>query len=582
MKITINTMYSYVSFTDEPDEVKKYINNRIQKGLAIREDNYMYNPLVKRGLWDGFTNFYDIKDHKFPTGLLNDVLEIVGDIQEKYSDVSLEIKDNYPEDFIATEDFPETLTFKKGNKELTLRDYQYNAVKEAIRKHMGILNLAVNSGKTGTSMAIIKTLLPYMKREERVVYFVPSKAIFSQAIKSMQEQFGTRNVGYMGDGKRKLSKINVILMPSMVSALKKPKFDKPLSGKHRKEQIFVDEVYPFFKDKKNLSFLLESFIKNYEANTKARKDIMNMLMDIYKDNKTDSKIRLALNNEYMLFQNYAKSTIGDKYKKYEETLEFVKKVVLVITDEAHHSKADTYYNTILQFENAQYRFAMTGSVDKADKLMVQRLKALYESTVYVVSNKEMVDRGVSAKPTINLINIRDSVGIENEKDFAKAYDIGIVHNDFRNNVIVKFTSAMYKLGKPTLVIVNRVEHGEIIKDKLMELGVKSAFISGETENSEREEKKQELIDGKIGVLIATTIFDEGVDVAGIRALVLAAGLKSSRMVKQRVGRILRKKEKDNTALVFDFVDRTNRMLYAHSNERIKIYNNEKFDIKYLN
>ena len=63
---------------------------------------------------------------------------------------------------------------------------------------------------------------------------------------------------------------------------------------------------------------------------------------------------------------------------------------------------------------------------------------------------------------------------------------------------------------------------------------------------------------------------------------MAGGYKSLRLVLQRVGRILRKKETDNTALVYDFCDSMNKVLWQHSQQRLKIYQNEGFDIKYLN
>ena len=63
---------------------------------------------------------------------------------------------------------------------------------------------------------------------------------------------------------------------------------------------------------------------------------------------------------------------------------------------------------------------------------------------------------------------------------------------------------------------------------------------------------------------------------------MAGGFKSLRLVLQRIGRVLRRKEDDNTALVYDFIDRTNELLYKHSQDRVSIYEDEGFDVKYLN
>jgi superfamily II DNA or RNA helicase len=67
------------------------------------------------------------------------------------------------------------------------------------------------------------------------------------------------------------------------------------------------------------------------------------------------------------------------------------------------------------------------------------------------------------------------------------------------------------------------------------------------------------------VLIATTIFDEGVDVSGINCLFLAAGGKSMRQLLQRIGRGLRKKSDGSCIEVYDDVlDYHNEHLTRHT------------------
>ena len=109
-----------------------------------------------------------------------------------------------------------------------------------------------------------------------------------------------------------------------------------------------------------------------------------------------------------------------------------------------------------------------------------------------------------------------------------------------------------------------------------------SFTHGEVDKNVRTEQMAKAKAGELDVLVATSVLDEGVDISGFRALIMAGGYKSLRLVLQRVGRILRKKETDNTALVYDFCDSFNKITYDHSMKRLKIYQNEGFDIKYLN
>lgn len=98
----------------------------------------------------------------------------------------------------------------------------------------------------------------------------------------------------------------------------------------------------------------------------------------------------------------------------------------------------------------------------------------------------------------------------------------------------------------------------------------------------RKQGLEDMKTGKLKVIIATSILDEGVDISGIDVLIHVAGGKSLRQVLQRVGRSLRKKEEDNSTIIFDFLDNTNVFLQRHGEERQEIYEKEQFDIDILN
>lgn len=423
-----------------------------------------------------------------------------------------------------------------------------------------------------------------MEEDEKVAYIVPSKNIFEQAIGTMVEQYGKENVGYLGDGKSKISKVNVIMMQSLYAKLKRPDGDIKLTGKKRESQIFAQEIYPKFERVTNLVSNLRNFITNYDTKgISYRENLKKYMIDLaYNDHVSDAKIRMAFNKELVKYKKLVEKQLGDKLDKWQMYQDLVKDTRVLILDEAHHAKADTYYDTLLQFDNAVYKMAMTGSIDSKDKLMVARLEAIFDKVVYSVRSSEMIQRGVSAKPTINMVNIREPMGLMSKKNFQEVYAKGIVSNETRNRVIVNFANALVKSGKQTLIIVNYTEHGEYLEQQLKDLGVSVEFTHGEVESTKRTEQLNSARTGNIDVLIATSVLDEGVDISGFRALIMAGGFKSLRLVLQRVGRVLRKKEDDNTALVYDFVDRTNELLYKHSQDRIDIYEDEGFEIKYLN
>lgn len=446
--------------------------------------------------------------------------------------------------------------------------------------HSFIANGMVNHN-TEIGAGIFKTLIPQLEDGERMIFIVPTKEIFYGAQERLEMRLG-QPIGLLGDGKRDIKQVTVVLMPTLVSSLKDPTKDVKITPKERKYQIMIDEVIPKFKGKKNLNTLIRNFLQGYPGTTKARSEIREELMELLHANLSDAKITMEFNKYETYFKKAMEKKAGKKYQKYLETLEFMDSVVCLICDETHRAKGDTWFDTIVQFKNAQYRIGMTGTIDKKDPMLTQKLQGLFGEVLERVANEELIGKGFSAKPYIKFVNVKEPRTISDIREYQSAYDNGIVHNEHRNQVIARMCKTVHDTNKTVLIIVNRLDHGENIREELEKLGVYSEFINGELATDVRKQQLADVKSGKLKVLIATTVLDEGVDISGIHCLILGAGGKSLRQTLQRVGRILRRKEDDNSALVIDFYDRTNMYLFNHSKERHKIYNEEGFDVDFLN
>ena len=270
-----------------------------------------------------------------------------------------------------------------------------------------------------------------------------------------------------------------------------------------------------------------------------------------------------------------------------------------LTANCHHTKSDSFYKTFLHAENAIYRIGLTGSIDQNDPMLVQRLRATFSKVISETRNSQMIERGISAKPTIYFSTIEhvlndieeelpngeveiiknEPVDISLNKNYMDSYDKGIVKNNYRNTVIAKIAEINYNKGRGVLIILNRIEHGDSISHMLDTLGIPHAFVQGEMEVEEREKHFTDMKQGKLKVLISTSLMDEGVDISGIDALIMGAGGKSLRQVLQRIGRGLRYKDDgENKLYVYDFTDRVNDFLFSHYKQRREIYEEEGFDI----
>jgi superfamily II DNA or RNA helicase len=122
-----------------------------------------------------------------------------------------------------------------------------------------------------------------------------------------------------------------------------------------------------------------------------------------------------------------------------------------------------------------------------------------------------------------------------------------------------------------LILVIRTEHGKMLTKHLQQLGIQSQFLSGSSDARERKEALSQLSDGRLQVLVATSVFDVGVDVPSLGMIILAGGGKAEISHRQRIGRGLRaKKNGKNVCFIVDFIDSGNKHLLTHSNKRRKI------------
>lgn len=122
-----------------------------------------------------------------------------------------------------------------------------------------------------------------------------------------------------------------------------------------------------------------------------------------------------------------------------------------------------------------------------------------------------------------------------------------------------------------MVLVRLKRHGQILKEMLESVGIRTEFIFGESSQKERMEQLNKLRNKEIDILIGSTILDVGVDVPGVGGVILAGGGKAEVELRQRVGRGLRRKsDQANICFVVDFLDYSNNHLLQHSFERRNI------------
>lgn len=578
-----------VEFTPHEEKyLKPLVDEAMHTQLGVKADGYMFAPSFKSGHWDGIIPFYEIANQRFPTGLLEEVEAILGKLQGQYS-FQYEVVDNRPEKLLRLSDVPKEIKLNMENVgEVSLRDYQQEAVESIIEHQSGILNISTNGGKTLTSAGIISLIRPLLVRGETIAFFTVSSSIFTQTAKRLEEHLGIE-IGRYGLGKKDIKQVNVVMVPTINSALKSdPEKGLKLTAKEGIIKKMAKVVAPMFLEGVNQRQMMKAYLMNFEPKTKADENFMEEIEKVIEKSESDAKAKFHLNSYVVKYDKILKTKNKKAYEKKLEVTEFLESITAFISDEHQHLTSDSLYNTLLACTNAIYRVGLTGSIDLKNKMLLRRLKAVTGEITVKTSNEFLIEEGHSAKPKITfapIYNVEQNgriVNIQNENNYMNVYDSGVVKNEYRNLLIAKITQMCYANNQGVLIIVSRIEHGESIGELLTGMDINFEFLRGEIDIEERDARLDEMRAGTLKVVIATSILDEGVDVSGIDALIMGAGGKSFRQTLQRVGRALRKKkEGENVTHIYDFADRTNKYLYRHYQAREKIYQDENFEINYL-
>ncbi len=253
------------------------------------------------------------------------------------------------------------------------------------------------------------------------------------------------------------------------------------------------------------------------------------------------------------------------------------KYEMVIIDECHEIGINEHHN-VLSNEDIVYRYGFSATPFGKDKFKNAVTRQFIGGIIYTVDPEKLQEKNILAVPNINIYNI-DNMNLHILTNFRELEKLGIIHNDFRNNIIANICKS--EKGQK-LILVKKVVHGNILKEILESLGINSIFLYGGTPKKDREIALKEFDKGDNDfVLIGCKVLKQGVSIDHINHLILAGGGSSFYETIQMLGRGLRGRTKD-TVEIYDFNDNMNKVLYGHSQQRIKDYKKEGFtNINYL-
>ena len=257
---------------------------------------------------------------------------------------------------------------------------------------------------------------------------------------------------------------------------------------------------------------------------------------------------------------------------------------VVIGDEAHQFKSKSLVGIMTKMDNTKYRFGFTGTLD-GSQTHKWVLEGLFGPSYKVTQTKELIEKGHLSKLQIKILLLKHSSQQFNEYEEEVQYIIG---HEKRNNFI---KNLVLDLKGNSLVLFNRVEsHGQILYELINNSTSKDRkvfFVHGGVDTETRE-KIREITEKESNAIIVASYgtFSTGINIKNLHNVIFASPSKSRIRNLQSIGRVLRKGDNKTKATLYDIADDTtykSKKNYTlnHLIERIKIYNEEKFNYEIL-
>lgn len=285
----------------------------------------------------------------------------------------------------------------------------------------------------------------------------------------------------------------------------------------------------------------------------------------------------AFNQKAVITDSDLTNDSARKNKKLDKSAvkDMVRQAEMFILDECQYAGSKTVQLLSKESLSARHRYLFSGTPwrENGDDILIESVGG---PKFFDINATRLIRDGWLVPPEIHFMDIPIMRGVG--KNYQQVYNNYVVNNKVRNEKIISAAKKLAHTGKKTLILVTKIEHGKKLLN-LLNPELKVSSLDGNNNTAARLGAIDDIKSGKLDVLIASKIFDQGIDIPELDALILAGSGKSSARALQRVGRVIRMREGKTRAIVVDCWDHC-KYLREHSEARYRIYSTEPaFKIK---
>jgi superfamily II DNA or RNA helicase len=285
--------------------------------------------------------------------------------------------------------------------------------------------------------------------------------------------------------------------------------------------------------------------------------------------------------------------------------EYFKQFDAVLIDETHKAKATSIQTIMDKCWHCDYRFGLSGTIPKRGTVDRLSLMSALGPLVTQVKANYLQEEGHIAQCKVIQFHM-DYATIEQKNAFAdlskNSYDrqrLFSLEQNFINQDEKRLNFICQIIKKSTnnsLVLFHKIDYGEKLYQKLREVTDKRIYyVDGGVSPELREEFKSRMEKNNDVIIVASYgTFSTGISIKNIHNIYFTESFKSEVIIRQSIGRGLRKHHAKEVVKIYDFIDDLRfkdesidwtNYTFRHGIERRKIYKEEKFpfevhDIKF--
>lgn len=260
---------------------------------------------------------------------------------------------------------------------------------------------------------------------------------------------------------------------------------------------------------------------------------------------------------------------------------------VAIFDEAHTYSATEVRSTIEEFKKTKRRIGTTGTLDgsKSNELV---LTGLLGKPHTIKTTRQLIDEGVLSDIKIKIMKLKYPKDVREamkgaDYDTEMNFIIGTqARNEFIKNLVLKLD------GASLITFFNVEKHGKILYNLIKENTDKNVYyVSGEIDIKERETIRNLAKTDPTCIIVASEkLFSTGINIPSLTNIITTVPRRSPILIRQTIGRGIRKSEGKDHMRLFDIVDdlsvgtKRNKALNM-LDERMSIYIKEDFPFEII-